>query len=100
MVFADLDGNKNVLAAAVTKKMYLLRKKLGEINVGVSEKVNSTWQNTCNINQAVCQEGHILEIWAVNKTFNADSETAVNSLSDQVCLTPCSFCMQIHFTWK
>ena len=73
MVFADLDGNKNVLAAAVIKKLYLLRKKIGDINVGINGKVNSTWDMVCSKKQAVCQEGHILEIWAVNKTFNADS---------------------------
>ena len=86
MVFADLDGNKNVLAADVIKKLYQLRKKLGDINVGVGGKANSTWEQVCTRKQGVCQEGHILEIWAVNKTFNADSEAAVNGISDQVCL--------------
>ena len=86
MVFVeDLKGDKNVLAADVIKKLYLLRKQLGEINVGVGEKANSTWEKVCS-RKTVCQEGHILEIWAVNKTFNADSEATVNGLSDQVCL--------------
>ena len=85
MVFADLEGDKTVLAADVIKKLYQLRKKLGNINVGVSDKANSTWQQVCTRKQGVCQEGHMLEIWAVNKTFNSDSETAVNGTSDQVC---------------
>ena len=63
VVFAELDGNKNVLAADVIKKLYELRKKMGDINVGVSGKANSTWEATCSKRQSVCQEGHILEIW-------------------------------------
>ena len=84
VVFADLDGDKNVLAAEVIKKLYQLRKKVSDINVGVSGKANSTWEATCSRKQSACREGHVLEIWAVNRTFNANSETAVNALSDQV----------------
>ena len=99
VVFADLDDNKNVLAADVIKKLYQLRKKVGEINVGVSGKDNSTWEATCSRKQSVCQEGHILEIWAVNQVFNATSETAVNALTDQVS-GRITFLSRISFTCK
>ena len=99
VVFADLDDNKNVLAADVIKKLYQLRKKLGEINVGVSGKANSTWEATCSRKQSACQEGHILEIWAVNQVFNATSEAAVNALTDQV-RGSITFLSRIIFTCK
>ena len=31
-----------------------------------------------------CGEGHILELWAVNGTFNSESENLVNALTDEV----------------
>ena len=93
--------------------MYTLRKKLGEINTGVTGH-ESTWDKICyrqrvgsgdvpsfmfpavcpivnkmledkNGPNTVCSEGHILELWAVNGTFNSESEKLVNSLTDEVC---------------
>ena len=46
-VFADLDGDKNVLTVSVIKKLFALRKKLGEINTGVAGHT-STWDKICS----------------------------------------------------
>ena len=46
-VFTDLDGDKNVLTADVVKKLYALRKKLGDINTGVTGHT-STWDKICS----------------------------------------------------
>ena len=46
-VFTDLDGDKNVLSAEVLKKLFLLRKKLVEINTEATGH-ESTWEKTCS----------------------------------------------------
>ena len=45
--------------------------------------VNRMLEDTSGPNTA-CSEGHILELWAVNGTFNSESEALVNGLTDEV----------------
>ena len=47
VLFTDLDGDKNVLTADVVKKLFALRKKLGEINTDKTGHT-STWDKICS----------------------------------------------------
>ncbi len=46
LIKTDLNGDKNLLSAAVIKKLYQLRKKIANINANVADS-KVTWEYTC-----------------------------------------------------
>ena len=55
-VFTKLDGDKNVLSAEVMKKLYKLRKKLGEINTELSSHT-AQWEKICSRQRVQASSG-------------------------------------------